>query len=396
MLSESELETLLLDIESDRVERKSGLGDRDKIRQAICAFSNDLPDHKLPGVVFVGVNDDGSCANFPITDQVLLTLGDMRSNGDILPFPMMSVQKKTLHGCEIAIIEVQPAYAPPVRYNGRVWIRVGPRRATATADEERRLTEKRRAGDLPFDRQPAYGTTLDDLDLTLFQRVYLPTAVSPEVLAENQRTVEQQLVSLHFLTKEALPNHAAILTLGKEPRSWIPGAYIQFLRIEGMDLTDPIRDQKELAGALSDLLHQLDELLEANISTPSNIQGGSIEIRQPDYPLIALQQLARNAILHRTYEATNAPTRIHWFSDRIEILSPGGPFGQVNKSNFAKPGITDYRNPLLAEAMKVLGFVQRFGMGIPLAQKELEKNGNPPPEFQVEPSGILAVVRRKA
>lgn len=44
--------------------------------------------------------------------------------------------------------------------------------------------------------------------------------------------------------------------------------------------------------------------------------------------------------------------------------------------------------------MKILGFVQRFGMGIPLARKELEKNGNPPPEFRFEPTGVLVTVRR--
>lgn len=98
-------------------------------------------------------------------------------------------------------------------------------------------------------------------------------------------------------------------------------------------------------------------------------------------------------MLHRTYEGTNAPVRITWFSDRIEIQSPGGPFGQVNRENFGTAGVTDYRNPHLAEAMKNLGYVQRFGMGIPLARNELEKNGNPPPEFVVEDAHVLVLVR---
>jgi ATP-dependent DNA helicase RecG len=45
--------------------------------------------------------------------------------------------------------------------------------------------------------------------------------------------------------------------------------------------------------------------------------------------------------------------------------------------------------------MKVLGFVQRFGVGIATAQAELRKNGNPPAEFQVQPSAVLAIVRKK-
>jgi ATP-dependent DNA helicase RecG len=118
-------------------------------------------------------------------------------------------------------------------------------------------------------------------------------------------------------------------------------------------------------------------------------------VNYPDYPLVAFQQLSRNAILHRTYEGTHAPVRITWFSDRIEIQSPGGPFGLVNRANFGKPGAADYRNPHLAEAMKNLGYIQRFGIGISMAEDELRKNGNPPAEFAVEETSVLATLRRR-
>jgi ATP-dependent DNA helicase RecG len=109
--------------------------------------------------------------------------------------------------------------------------------------------------------------------------------------------------------------------------------------------------------------------------------------------VIALQQLTRNAILHRTYEGTNAPARVTWYDDRIEITSPGGPYGEVTRENFGTPGITDYRNPNLAEAMRVLGYVQKFGGGIVAARSAMEKNGNPPPEFRVDAGYVMAVLR---
>jgi ATP-dependent DNA helicase RecG len=135
-MNNSELEALLADVEADRVERKASLANTDRIREAICAFANDLPDHREPGVVFVGVNDDGSCTGLPITEQVLLTLADMRSDGNIVPFPSLTVQKKMLRNCEVAVVIVQPADAPPVRFQGRVWVRIGPRRAIATVEDE--------------------------------------------------------------------------------------------------------------------------------------------------------------------------------------------------------------------------------------------------------------------
>ncbi len=391
-----ELELLLIDIESDRVERKSSPTDRDKIRQAICAFANDLPNHQQPGIIFIGADDTGHCAYHPITDELLRTLADMRTA--VHPFASMTVQKRTLSGCEMAVIIVFPSNTPPVRYEGRVWVRVGPRRAIATPDEERRLAEKRRSLDIPFDVRPFSSTTLDDLDLDLFQREYLPSALPGDILEQNERTVEQQLISMRFGAPGVpiIPTALGILVIGTYPRTFIPGAYVQFVRIDGTELTDPIKDQKEISGPMIELLRTLDNVFQAHISFSIDITSSSIETRSSDYPLPALQQLARNAVLHRNYESTHAPVRIHWFQDRIEVLSPGGPFGQVNRTNFGQPGITDYRNPHLAEAMKNLGYVQRFGMGIALARREMERNGNHPLEFVIEDMHILAILRRKS
>ena len=395
-MTDVELLDLLMDLESDRVERKASLSDADKIRQAICAFANDMPGHQSPGVIFIGVNDDGSCANLSITDQLLLTLSDMRSNGNILPMPSLTVQKKVLNGCEIVVVQVQPADFPPVRYRGRIWIRVGPRRATATAEEERRLNEKRRAQDLPFDLQPIQAASMDALDLDLFHRTYLPSAVALDILEINQRTQEEQLASLRFITavEPTTPTVVGLLTLGKSPSDYIPGAYVQFLRIDGTRLIDPIADQKELQGPLPELLRQLDDLLTANIHIATDVRSGPTEIRQPDYPLDALQQLVRNAVMHRDYVTSNAPVRITWFSDRVEIQNPGGPFGQVTRQNFGQ-GLADYRNPSVAEVMRNLGFVQRFGIGIQIARESLANNGNPELRFDVQENHVLVTIRRQ-
>ena len=122
--------------------------------------------------------------------------------------------------------------------------------------------------------------------------------------------------------------------------------------------------------------------------------GAATEIRTAAYPLSALQQLVRNAIMHRSYEGSNAPVRVYWFDDHIEITNPGGPYGIVTAENFGRPGISDYRNPSVATVLKTMGFVQRFGFGIAEARRSLAANGNPPPEFQVEPTIVLATVRR--
>ena len=176
----------------------------------------------------------------------------------------MTVQKKTLHSCEMAVVTVQPSFAPPVRFEGRVWIRVGPRRAVASHDEERRLSEKRRAGDLPFDITAVLPALLDDLDVDLFSKIYLPAALAPDVLTSNNRTVEQQLSALRFATPTGTqpqkPTVLGVLVVGKDALGYVPGAYIQFRRIEGTELTDAIKDQKEISGPLPEMLKGLKDL----------------------------------------------------------------------------------------------------------------------------------------
>ncbi|GIH68419.1 AlbA family DNA-binding domain-containing protein [Sphaerimonospora thailandensis] len=86
-LSEDELGRLLVDVESDLVERKESLTDKEKICEAVCAFANDLPDYQKAGVIFIGATDDGRPKGLPITDQLLQTLGAIRSDGNILPSP---------------------------------------------------------------------------------------------------------------------------------------------------------------------------------------------------------------------------------------------------------------------------------------------------------------------
>lgn len=397
-ITDQDLEVLLKNLESDRVERKESIGDGEKIRRCICAFANDIPNHREPGVIFIGCKNDGSSANLLITDELLLSCANMRTDGSILPLPSLTIQIKRLCGTDLIVIIVQPSDAPPVRYKGIVWIRIGPSTSRASSQEEKQLAEKRRSGDLPFDMHPITSASSDDLDIELFRRVYLLSAVSPEVLDENDRTIEQQLTALRFMSYDS-PGHPTVtglLAVGKMPTDYIPGAYIQFLRLDGRELTSPIINEHEIHGPLIDVLRRMDELLELHIQTTVDITSGAIEIRHPDYPLAALRQLTLNAVMHRNYETSNAPIRINWFSDRIEIQNPGGPFGQVTREKFGTAGLTDYRNPHVAEVMKNLGYVQRFGAGIPTARRELQKNGNPPPEFITETDYIQVVIRSRS
>ncbi len=399
--SDDELEIILADIESDLVERKESLsGDAPtKIRQAVCALANDLPGHARPGVVFVGETDNGNPTGLEITDELLRQLSDIKTDGNTVPPPTLSVQRRNLHGADVAVIIVQPSDSPPVRYRGRIWIRVGPRRDIATAQDERILNEKRRYGDAPFDAQPlATATTDGDLDLRRFEEEYLPQAVSREVLESNERSVPERLAATKMIAtaEDPVPTVTGMLVIGTRPQDFLPGAYVQFLRIAGTTLADEIVDEARCDGPVVHMMRRLDEKLKAYNHTAVDITSGDTDRRHSTYPLPALQQLVRNAVMHRTYEGVHAPVRVYWFDDRIEIMSPGGPYGGVTIENFGQPGVVSYRNPNLAEAMRAMGLVQRYGVGIPIARQKLNENGQPEPVFDVDPNWVNCTVAEQS
>ena len=394
-MNEHELLALLADIESDRIERTVSTRDLDKFCVAICAFSNDFPQHRRSSYLLIGVHNDGQPSGLTVTDELLQELGGIRSSGSIMPRPAIAVQKHTLSDGrgDIAVIEVIPSDLPPVRYKGQVWIRVGPRRAIASETEERLLSERRAALAKTFDAQPCVGLTLADLSLDLFLVTYRHFAIDADTLAENHRVVEEQLSSLRFydLTRNS-PTFAGILLFGSNPLDVLPGAYIQFVRFQGTSLADDVTSEKTLSGDLLTVLRELDDFLPLQIQTYPEPDSALRERLVSDYPLIALRELTMNAVMHRLYE-TNAPVRIYWFVDRIEIHSPGGLYGLATPENF--PRQNDYRNPIIAEAMKVLGYVNKYARGVVRAQAALAQNGNCAPTFDLQPTAVLVTVWRR-
>ncbi len=396
MLTEHQLLTLMADLESDLVERTESVNDMEKFCIAACAFANDFPNHRQPGFLLVGVNNRGVAVGLKVTDKLLLTLGEVRANGNVLPIPAVQIYKIALSdgSGEVAVVEVIPSDLPPVRFKGQVWIRVGPRRALASESEERRLTERRVSHARTFDARPCRDSSVTDLATDLFLNTYRQQAVAEDVIAANHRELKQQLAALRFFDlANDCSTHAGILLFAKNPRFWLSGAYLQFLRLAGTALRpEDVLIEKELQGDLLTFLRELDILLESQLSARPAAQTALREQTVSDYPRFALREFLMNAVMHRDYEAT-APIRFYWFADRIEIQNPGSLYGEASRENF--PRQNAYRNPVVAEAMKTLGYVNRYGSGVERAQEALKTNGNPPAAFCFEDTYFLATVKTR-
>ena len=383
MISKEELLNLLRSTETFRVERTTALRDMDKFQEAICAFSNDLPDSRKKGYLIIGARDDGSLSGLKVDDNLLKTIASIRSNGNILPLPVMAVERFEFDDGDLLVAEVSPSLVPPVRYRGRTFIRIGPRRDIASEAEERNLMEKRTSFMATFDATPCFSATISDIDTDFIKNDYLPKVIDPQLLAEDDRDIKEQMAAIHLYdTDHNRPTNAAVILFGKDPKFFMHGAYIQYVHFAGTDNGSEILNEREFKGSLAKMLPVLESFVRDAVVTSRPVPISMLrEQTVYNYPELALRELLMNACMHRDYQS-NMPIRFYQYSDRIEILNAGGLYSEARPENF--PNVNDYRNPIIAEAMKVLRYVNMFNRGIERVKTMLNDNGNPEPLFTVD------------
>ena len=169
----------------------------------------------------------------------------------------------------------------------------------------------------------------------------------------------------------------------------MPGAYVQYVRFEGDAKGGNILNERRFQGSLFTMIPTLETFV-----------GNAVVMQRPvavslfkekdviNYPEKALRELMMNACMHRDYQS-NMPVRLYQFDNYVEIMNPGGLYGEARPENF--PYVNDYRNPVVAEAMKEMKYVNMFNQGISRVQNMLADNGNKKAEFDVSKLTVFGV-----
>ncbi len=381
-MTAKELHEILRIDESYRIERTVSTSNMDKFQEAICAFANDLPGKRQKGYLLIGVNDDGTPSGLRVDDRLIKKISGIRSDGNILPLPVMNTEKVVTEEGDVLVVEVTPSFDTPVRYRGRTFVRIGPRRDIATIQEERILTERCAAALPTFDTRPCRGATLHDIDVDCIMKEYLPLAVDRQVLKHDNRSIEEQLASLHLYNMQwDCPTYAAIIMFGKRTNYFLQGAYVQYVRFAGEDNGGNILNERRFDGCLYKMLPRLENFIDDAIVTSRPVSVSTLREKEvKNYPSKALRELIMNAVMHRDYQS-NTPTRIYQYDSRIEVMNPGGLYGNARPENF--PFVNDYRNNTLAGIMKTFNYVNMFNHGIQEVRRLLAENGNKEAEFEI-------------
>ena len=391
VMTQEELHNTIASNESYRIELTTSTGDMDKFQEAICAFANDMPGSRKKGYLLIGVRDNGEIDGLKVDDALMKKISSIRSNGNILPLPIMSTEKVVTDKGDVLVVEVTPSFDTPVRYRGRTFVRIGPRRDIANADEERILSERCAASLPTFDTYPCRMATIDDIDTETIVREYLPKAIAADVLATDTRPLKEQLAALHLYNMQwDCPTYAALIMFGKNPRYFMPGAYIQFVRFKGSNNGGEILNERRFEDCLYKTLPLLENFIRDGIITKRPVPVSILREKDVlNYPFKALRELMMNAVMHRDYQS-NMPTRLYQYDSHIEVMNPGGLYGEARPENF--PHVNDYRNSVVAEMMKTLNYVNMFNHGVRDVQTLLKENNNPAAEFNVSYVTAFSVI----
>jgi ATP-dependent DNA helicase RecG len=296
----------------------------------------------------------------------------------VLPLPQVEKHQGT------EIIKILVPKGLPYVYNleGRYFHRIGNQTQSISPSDLRRLLMER--GVVQFESRTPKDATIDDLDLNLITD-YVTT-----MRFSNKTPVEEILIQRGCLKLDVSilrPTYAGILLFGKNPQQWLPSTSIMAARFPGKAFSDEFIKQ-DISGTLSHQINQSEVFVRDNLRKVVRLTGLARK-ETYEYPLEAIRELLVNAVAHRDYNMQGDCIHLHIFSDRLEVHSPGGLPGPINLDNLLEARFS--RNPVIAQVLSDLGFIERLGYGLNRVLTVLKTNELPPPIFK-EIGGSFRVI----
>lgn len=399
--------------ECERVDWKENVADVGSVVKTLCAFANDWANLG-GGYVVCGAREGKDEYGFAKLEVVGLSAERIREieprvlaecRDRVTPPLVPLIEEIPVEGAAgRVLVFIMPATRKAHSYRGadgatRYYVRLS--RETREAQNGLLLDLFVRKGEIEaWDRRPCATATVNDIDLVMLrdnlQRMnfFDPSKSVDDYLSE-ERALSPFVAPLCWrepLTGTLRPRNFALLLFGSHLQSQVSGAYSLFSIYPGVDGSEPHAERHEIAGTILQQARRMLELLEAQSYTVFD----KTDLDSPNsrkYPVRALQEAMVKALVHRDYELAD-PVQITAFSDRIEIVSPGGLASGVEAGEFVSGETAPkWRNQNLARFFNRLQLAQAEGQGIPTILRMMREEGCPPPRFEVNEGRVVCVLR---
>ncbi len=245
------------------------------------------------------------------------------------------------------------------------YIRVGSSNRLASVEMIAELERQKR--NISFDSECSWVKSADRVNLNSFKEFFLEKT--------GEKLTLQVIRKLNLVQTEQgknIPTYALILLSDDEQRKYLfPYAKIECARFKGI-VPGNFIDQKSIDVSLCRQSEHAYQFVLRHISEGSIDYSGVYRNDRWEYPIIAIREVIRNAVIHRDYSLTGKDIKIAVFDDKIEITSPGKLPPTVDFDDM-ESGQSDVRNKILAPVFKRLGIIEQWGNGLRLISDELQK-----------------------
>jgi len=187
-------------------------------------------------------------------------------------------------------------------------------------------------------------------------------------------TINTQVLKKLELIKEVngvlYPTKALVLFSDDELRnSLFHFAKVECARFKGIT-TDEFIDQKSITTGIATQAEEAYNFVLRHINKGATVKG-VYTVSQWEYPIKAVREAIRNAVVHRDYSLTGKDIKVAIYDDMIEITSPGALPPSIDYSAMESRQ-SDARNKVIAPVFKRLGIIDQWGNGLKLIANELK------------------------
>ncbi|WP_280361829.1 ATP-binding protein [Nocardia wallacei] len=354
------------------------LNDTELVEAVVCMANGD------GGVLLIGVEDDGRVTGAAPRhgDRTDPRKVDALVAGRTVPLLQTRTCVVSLDDRAVIVVEVPKSLrvvgtASGVYLRRTLQIDGSPQCLPFPAHEM--LAHEIDRGALDFASLPARDATMDDLDPREFDRFRRMAGISGgDVVVSNLSDVEV-CRSLGVLRTAddgiARPTLGAVLLFGTEAAiaRHIPNHEAAFQLFDGLSMEVNSFTRTPLLRAAQELFERV-----SSWNREEELQFGLLRVSIPTVPAVVSREAIANALVHRDYTAMG-PVRVAINDDSFEVTSPGGFPPGVRLDNLLT--ISQPRSPILADAFRRAGIVERSGRGISLMFASLLRLGRDAPDY---------------
>jgi ATP-dependent DNA helicase RecG len=339
-------------LESKILEFKERQDDYSRLTQAVVAFAN-----TQGGTIILGIRDK---------DREIIGLSDNdieRYHSEIpqavadaiSPQLALDLFEQNLGGKTCLVIRVFPGPQKPyfIKRLGvpeGIFVRFGSHNRRADGYTVQELTRQKTGS--RFEETPVPQLTFTDLSADLIHNAL-------------QKEDEREFIGSGFgvmdVTGRTIPNIAGTLLFYPKHSRIIPESTVSVVQYAGKDKQNLMKTET-FEGGLHRILDSSFDYLSGLLARNYQIKGTTKTPQELELPEEALREALINTVAHRAYDY-EAPIRISVFSNRVEFLNPGRFYAPIHRENL-KEGLSRYRNPLIADALRKTGHMEKQGIGI--------------------------------